>query len=207
MSRVEDAPAGTGTLPPFLSFEYSPDTIRVRNANNPHEVRCFPVASDRPGVKVVQQGVVEMSGGPRVLRNAVNYMSECAARVLGFEASDFRNDHPELLATIRSSRIVPHQANGRIVDALIERLGIARERVVRTIYRYGNLSAASNLVALDHGVRHGTMERELAPDETVKSVRTAPHRIEKGDLVLLPSIGGGYLMGCVGFRMGYDGAA
>ena len=206
LSRVEGAPEGTGMLPPFLSFEYSPDTIRVRNANNPHEVKCFPANSDNPGIPLVEQAVVEMAGGARVLRNAVNHMSECAARVLGYGATDLKHEEPDLMRLIRSARIVPHQANGRIVDALIERLGVLPERVIRTIYGYGNLSAASNMVALDFGVRHGTMDRVMGEGEKVLGLRTAPHRIEKGDLVLLPSIGGGYLMGCIGLRMGYDGA-
>jgi hypothetical protein len=61
------------------------------------------------------------------------------------------------------------------------------------------MSAASNLVALDHAIRVGNMERVLGPDEKVVEVRTTSDRIRPGELVLMPSIGGGYLMGSFGF--------
>jgi 3-oxoacyl-[acyl-carrier-protein] synthase III len=73
--------------------------------------------------------------------------------------------------------------------------------VLRTVYRYGNMSAASNLVALDHGVRKGNLERVLDAEGKVLEVRETPDRIANGDTVLMPSIGGGYLMGCVGLRL------
>ena len=74
------------------------------------------------------------------------------------------------------------------------------ERAIRTIYRYGNISAASNLIALDHGIRYGNMHRVLDDEGHVVRIETrSEHKIQDGDLVLMPSIGGGYLMGCVGF--------
>jgi 3-oxoacyl-[acyl-carrier-protein] synthase-3 len=200
VSRDDSAPEGTGMLPPHLSFEYSPSTIRVENSNNPHDLRCFPPLPDKPGVRLVEQALIEMAGGPRVLRGAVNHMAECTARVLGYDDRAIRDGDPGLAQTLKSARLVPHQANGRIVDGLVDKLGVPPERTVRTIYLYGNLSAASNLVALDYGIRHGNMERTLDADGNVVDVHTVPERIQPGDLVLLPSIGGGYLMGCIGFR-------
>jgi 3-oxoacyl-[acyl-carrier-protein] synthase-3 len=200
VSRDDAAPAGTGMLPPHLSFEYSADTIRVENSNNPHGVRCFPAQPENPGVRLVEQSLIEMAGGPRVLRGAVNHMAECTVRVLGYEPRALRDGDPALAETLRSAWLVPHQANGRIIDGLVERLGVPPERTVKTIYRYGNLSAASNLVALDHAVRQGNMERVLDADGKVLEVRTVPTTIQPRDLVLMPSIGGGYLMGCIGFR-------
>jgi 3-oxoacyl-[acyl-carrier-protein] synthase-3 len=95
---------------------------------------------------------------------------------------------------------VPHQANGRILDGLAEKLKIEPERLIRTIYRYGNISAASNMIALDFGVRRGNLHRVLDDDGKVLDVVEQPeHRIQEGELVLLPTIGGGYLMGCIGF--------
>ena len=205
LSWADHAPEGTGVLTPHLAFEYSPNTIKLANANSLNEVRCFPPHPDRPSHALVERALIEMNGGPSVLRGAVNNMAECTVRTLGYELADLKAGDPELRAVLAAARLVPHQANGRILDGLADKLGMAPERVIRTIYRYGNMSAASNLVALDHGVRKGNMERVLGEGERVESIRQTPDRIRKGDLVLMPSIGGGYLMGCFGFRMAYDG--
>lgn len=75
---------------------------------------------------------------------------------------------------------VPHQANRRIIDASARKLGIAAEKVVVTVDRHGNTSAASIPLALDVAVRDG--------------------RIKRGDLVLLEAMGGGFTWGAVLLR-------
>ena len=70
---------------------------------------------------------------------------------------------------------VPHQANRRIIDASARKLGIPDEKVVITVDRHGNTSAASIPLALDVAVRDG--------------------RVKKGDLVLLEAMGGGFTWG------------
>ncbi|MCG6121432.1 MAG: ketoacyl-ACP synthase III [Microvirga sp.] len=70
---------------------------------------------------------------------------------------------------------VPHQANKRIIDASAEKLGIASEKVVITVDRHGNTSAASIPLALDAAVKDG--------------------RIKRGDLVMIEAIGGGFTWG------------
>ena len=75
---------------------------------------------------------------------------------------------------------VPHQANIRIIDASAKKLGIESEKVIRTVDRHGNTSAASIPLAL--------------------SVACADGRIKKGDLVLLESMGGGFTWGAVLLR-------
>lgn len=199
VSVDDEAPEGTGAYPPHLAFEYSPSTIKLGNSNNPHTLRCFSPTDDKPSHPLVERSLIEMNGGPSVLRGAINNMAECTVRTLGYELSDLKADDPGLRAALNRARLIPHQANGRILDGLADKLGMAPERVTRTIYRYGNMSAASNLVALDHAVRVGNMERVLDKDDKVVEVRTTPERIQRGDLVLLPSIGGGYLMGSFGF--------
>jgi len=191
---------GGGMLPPHLGFRYSPRNIQLANSNIPMHVARFPDREIEPGVPLVEQALVEMESGPNVLRSAVMAMAEMLTACLGYEPRALRKKDPALLETIRQARVVPHQANGRIIDGLADRLRIPHERVVRTIYRYGNMSAASNLVALDYGLRYGNMAREL--DEDGKVIRIVDHeeqRFQPGELVLLPSIGGGYLMGCAGF--------
>jgi 3-oxoacyl-[acyl-carrier-protein] synthase-3 len=70
---------------------------------------------------------------------------------------------------------VPHQANQRIIDASARKLGIAEEKVVCTVSKHGNTSAASIPLALDEAVRDG--------------------RISQGDLVMLEAMGGGFTWG------------
>ncbi|HWM81655.1 MAG TPA: beta-ketoacyl-ACP synthase III [Pseudolabrys sp.] len=72
---------------------------------------------------------------------------------------------------------VPHQANKRIIDDSAHKLGIAPEKVVITVDRHGNTSAASIPLALDVAVRDG--------------------RIQRGDLVMLEAMGGGFTWGSV----------
>lgn len=204
VSWADDAPDGTGMLPPHMGFEYSETAIRIGRQTDAKNQRCFdrPV-KDEP-LPRLDRTLIEMGGGPSVLRNAINNMAECTVRTLGYELSDLKAGEPTLRATLDRARLVPHQANGRIVDGLCDKLEVPPERVTRTVYRYGNMSAASNLVALDFAMRQGNMERVLDAEGKVLDVRTTPHRIETGDLVLLPSIGGGYLMGCVGLGVGYS---
>jgi 3-oxoacyl-[acyl-carrier-protein] synthase-3 len=75
---------------------------------------------------------------------------------------------------------VPHQANKRIIDASAVKLGIAPEKVVCTVDKHGNTSAASIPLAL--------------------SVAVADGRIKKGDLVLLEAMGGGFTWGATLLR-------
>ena len=70
---------------------------------------------------------------------------------------------------------VPHQANRRIIEATGTKLGIAPEKVVITVDRHGNTSAASIPLAIDVARRDG--------------------RIREGDLVMLEAIGGGFTWG------------
>lgn len=70
---------------------------------------------------------------------------------------------------------VPHQANKRIIDASAHKLHIAPEKVVLTVDRHGNTSAASIPLAL--------------------SVARKDGRIKRGDMVLLEAMGGGFTWG------------
>ena len=70
---------------------------------------------------------------------------------------------------------VPHQANKRIIDATAEKLGIAPEKVVLTVNKHGNTSAASIPLALGEARADG--------------------RIKDGDLVMIEAIGGGFTWG------------
>jgi 3-oxoacyl-[acyl-carrier-protein] synthase-3 len=75
---------------------------------------------------------------------------------------------------------VPHQANRRIIDGATHKLGIAPGKVVMTLERHGNTSAASIPLALADAV--------------------ADRRIKRGDLVLLDAMGGGFTWGATLLR-------
>ncbi|MGI4747249.1 MAG: beta-ketoacyl-ACP synthase III [Janthinobacterium lividum] len=77
--------------------------------------------------------------------------------------------------------LVPHQANKRIIDAMGKKLGLSPERVVVTVDRHANTSAASIPLAFAEAVRDG--------------------RIKPGDLVLLEALGGGLTWGSALLRM------
>lgn len=66
---------------------------------------------------------------------------------------------------------IPHQANMRIIESVSKRLNISLEKVVLTLYKYGNASAASTAIALDEMNRNGKLKR--------------------GDLILLNAFGSG----------------
>lgn len=107
---------------------------------------------------------LRMNGGP-LFRTAVRSIEQAVRDLLkefGVQVEDL-------------AQAVFHQANGRILDRLGERLGLPRERMCSVIERYGNTSSASLPIALDAAVR--------------------ARRIGAGDLVLLGAFGGGATWG------------
>ena len=78
---------------------------------------------------------------------------------------------------------VSHQANKRIIQSATEKLGIAPEKVIINIERFGNTTAATIPLALNDAVCSG--------------------KLKKGDLVLLASVGAGFTVGSVLLRWGF----
>ena len=186
-----------------LRHDYAPGTIMMDNANVALADRVAGDAATRaaPGADaLVKRQFIRMEGGPRVLRNAVNAMADTVVTLLGFTMDDLKRDDPALRELLRQVHLVPHQANGRIVDGLQEKLGIPEEQVYRTIYFAGNMSAATNVVTLDYAFREGNLRRRENPDGTVE-IGPCGRRLRKGDLVVVTTIGGGYIYGAVGFRV------
>jgi len=103
--------------------------------------------------------------GREVFRHAVVNLAAVVNEAL--EANQLTRDDIDWL--------VPHQANKRILDGTARKLGIGPERVVVTVDRHANTSAASIPLALDEAVRDG--------------------RIKAGQLVLLEAMGGGFTWG------------
>lgn len=109
-------------------------------------------------------GHLRMSG-KEVFRHAVKNLASAAEQIVaanGMSLGDI-------------DWVVPHQANLRIIEGLSRKLGVPPERIVTTIDRHANTSAASIPLALDEAVRDG--------------------RIKRGDVVLMEGIGGGLAWG------------
>jgi 3-oxoacyl-[acyl-carrier-protein] synthase-3 len=114
-------------------------------------------------------GHVRMDG-PEVFRHAVTKISEVIDETLqqaGYKASDI-------------DWFVPHQANKRILDGAARKLGLPAERIIVTVDKHANTSAASIPLALSEGCSDG--------------------RIKPGDLVLLEAMGGGFTWGALLLR-------
>ena len=103
--------------------------------------------------------------GREVFKHAVGMITDVivdAFNATGFTADDI-------------TWFIPHQANKRIIDASAHKLHIAPQKVVLTVDKHGNTSAASIPLALSVAVRDG--------------------RVKKGDLVLFEAMGGGFTWG------------
>ncbi|WP_037498124.1 beta-ketoacyl-ACP synthase III [Sphingomonas jaspsi] len=108
--------------------------------------------------------------GREVFRHAVVNLADVLGEVLaatGLTAADV-------------DWVVPHQANARILDATARKLGLPPEKVIVTVDRHANTSAASVPLAFDVAVRDG--------------------RIKRGDLLVLEAMGGGFTWGAAAIR-------
>jgi 3-oxoacyl-[acyl-carrier-protein] synthase-3 len=108
--------------------------------------------------------------GREVFRHAVVNLADVLNEVLG-DAGLESND---------VDWVVPHQANVRILDATAKKLGLPPEKVIVTVDRHANTSAASVPLAFDVAVRDG--------------------RIKRGDIVVLEAMGGGFTWGAAALR-------
>ena len=111
-------------------------------------------------------GLLRMRG-KEVFRHAVGNLASVVGEAL--EANDLDADDIDWL--------VPHQANQRIIDHTVKKLKLQSEKVVLTLARHGNTSAASVPLALNEAVSDG--------------------RIKQGDVILMEAMGGGFTWGAV----------
>jgi 3-oxoacyl-[acyl-carrier-protein] synthase-3 len=116
--------------------------------------------------KVVGLPFVKMDG-PAVFKFAVRVLAEVAREVLDRAGMD----------DAALDWLIPHQANIRIIQSTAKKLGLAMDKVITTVDRHGNTSAASIPLALDVAVRDG--------------------RIKPGHTLMLEGVGGGFTWGAV----------
>ncbi|PJG48732.1 3-oxoacyl-ACP synthase [Sphingobium sp. LB126] len=109
--------------------------------------------------------------GQEVFRHAVTNLASVLTEVMA--AAD--------MSPADIDWLVPHQANARILDATARKLKLAPEKVVMTVDRHANTSAASVPLALDLAMRDG--------------------RVQPGDLLVLEAMGGGFTWGACVLRV------
>jgi 3-oxoacyl-[acyl-carrier-protein] synthase-3 len=108
--------------------------------------------------------------GREVFRHAVVNLAQVLTEVLDIAG----------LSSADVDWVVPHQANARILDATARKIGVPAEKVVVTVDRHANTSAASVPLALDVAVRDG--------------------RIQRGDIIVLEAMGGGFTWGAAALK-------
>lgn len=168
--------AGAAVLGPveegygFLSFELGGDGSGGNLLNLPAGGSRLPASE-----KTIQERLhyVHMSGR-EVFKFAVRVMGNATEEALA-KAGLTKEDIDFL---------VPHQANIRIIDSAVKRLGLTEEKVVVNLDRYGNMSSASIPVALDEAVQRG--------------------QIKKGDTMVLCGFGGGLTWGATVLKWALD---
>lgn len=108
--------------------------------------------------------------GREVFKHAVRWMADSAEKAL--QDAGMTKDDVDLY--------IPHQANIRIIESTIKRVGIPREKTVITIDKFANVSAATIPISLDYAIEQG--------------------RLKRGDIVLLNAFGGGFTWGAILLR-------
>jgi 3-oxoacyl-[acyl-carrier-protein] synthase-3 len=177
---------GAETFSRILDWEDRTTCVLFGDGAGAMVLRAEEVAEDGPGLLATKlhadgrhRELLFVDGGPsttgtvgklrmkgrEVFRHAVVNLAEVLTEVLelaGFAAHDI-------------DWVVPHQANFRILDATARKLGLPIDKVVVTVDRHANTSAASVPLAFDVAWRDG--------------------RIKRGDLVMLEAMGGGFTWG------------
>ena len=183
---------GAETMSRILDWEDRTTCVLFGDGAGAVVLEAQDVAEDGPGILATRlhadgehSGLLYVDGGPsstgtvghlrmkgpEVFRHAVVNLASVLSEVLA-EAG---------LTPADIDWVVPHQANQRILDATARKLGLPPEKVVVTVDRHANTSAASVPLALDTAVRDG--------------------RIKPGDLLVLEAMGGGFTWGACLLRV------
>jgi len=150
-------------------------------------------ASEKPGIMSTHlhadgsySGLLTLPFKDRQNQGKPAYVTMTGNEVFKVAVNELSNIVDETLQANNLARsaldwLVPHQANLRIINATAKKLGMSMDKVVVTLERHGNTSAASVPIALDEAVRDG--------------------RIQHGHLVLLEAFGGGFTWGAALVRL------
>jgi 3-oxoacyl-[acyl-carrier-protein] synthase-3 len=153
---------GDGAGAVVVSSDNTPGIKHSKLCSDGSYMSSLHVNNDR----INELGTIEMAGN-EVYKIAVKRLSELAEETLNY--CNMTSDD--------LTWMVPHQANIRIISAVAKRINLPMSKVILTLDKHGNTSAASIPLALDVAVRDG--------------------RIKKGDSLLFEGIGGGFSWGSV----------
>jgi 3-oxoacyl-[acyl-carrier-protein] synthase III len=148
------------------------------------------ISSDGCGMKHLHQkaGGSRMPPTAETVAKRLHYVHQEGAAVYKFAIARMADVAVELMRRNRLTKdtldwLVPHQANKRIIEATAERIGLPPERVMMTIQKYGNTTAATIPLCL------WDYEKQL----------------KAGDRLLLAAFGGGFTWGGIYLIWAYDG--
>jgi len=145
----------------FLSFYISADGQYSELLHVPAGGSALPASE----ITVKERLHFMKMSGKEVFKVAVTKMAEAFEKALA----------KTNLKTQDISLLIPHQANMRIIDAVSRRLDFPMEKTYVNVHKYGNISAATTIVALDEALEEG--------------------RVKKNDIVSLVAFGGGFTWG------------
>jgi 3-oxoacyl-[acyl-carrier-protein] synthase-3 len=164
---------GDGAGAVVLEAALGEGTIADRGIFSSHlhsDGRFEPLLRSSGGVSTTKEaGLIEMQG-KEVFRHAVVNLASVVTEAL--QANNITADDLDW--------VVPHQANKRILDGTVKKLGLDPDKLIVTVQDHGNTSAASVPLALAIAVKDG--------------------RITKGDLILFEAMGAGFTWGSVLLR-------
>jgi len=157
---------GDGAGAVVLKRSSEPGILAARLHADGSHAGILSVPGSVCGGRISGRPLLQMDGGA-VFKFAVRVLEEVALETLAaakMEKSDL-------------DWLIPHQANIRIIQATAKKLGLSMEKVITTVDRHANTSAASVPLALDGAIRDG--------------------RIQRGQHVMLEGVGGGFTWGAV----------
>lgn len=155
---------GDGAGAVLLEASDAPGVLSTALHADGHYSDILSVPGQVSGGKVIGSPFLQMDG-QAVFKFAVKVLSEAAIEVLDAAG----------MPIAQVDWLIPHQANIRILQSTARKLGLPPEKVIATVERHGNTSAASVPLALDEAVRTG--------------------RIRRGETLLLEGVGGGFTWG------------
>jgi 3-oxoacyl-[acyl-carrier-protein] synthase-3 len=183
---------GAETMSRILDFEDRTTCVLFGDGAGAIVLEARDVDEDGPGIlatKLHADGdhcdMLFVDGGPSTT-GTVGHLRMKGREVFRHAVTNLADVLREVLADTGLTAdaidwVVPHQANQRIIDATAKKLGLPSERVVLTVDRHANTSAASVPLALDVAVRDG--------------------RIKPGHMVVLEAMGGGFTWGACLLRV------
>lgn len=160
---------GDGAGAMILAADEQPGVLATAIHADSAHAGVLGVDARPSGGKMLGSPFITMDG-QAVFKLAVRALEEVALEALSMAS----------MTTAQLDWFIPHQANSRIIQAVAKRLGMEMDRVVVTVDRHGNTSAASVPLAMNVAVRDG--------------------RIQPGQHVLLQGVGGGFTWGSVLLR-------